>query len=157
MRLLRNISKLTAVMSNSFLEGDSMIFRKDSLMFYQSEIYYILATLLCLALAPILGGYILFFLFPFLVLILVNPKLHNEFIAINEAGISCQRSGKQLWAYEWDNFAELKRSSRFLMPSIEVIVYNKHGEPEQFARPNQYFQLGRTAREAIKRYRDCTD
>ena len=105
-----------------------MIFRKDSLLFYQSEIFYIVMAILCLTLVPMLVGEIsLLYLFPFLVLMLVNPQLHNEFIAINETGISCQKSGKQLWAYEWLSIAELKRSSRFLMPSIEVIAYNKYG------------------------------
>ena len=135
-----------------------MIFRKDSLLFYQSEIFYIVMAILCLTLVPMMVGEIsLLYLFPFLVLILVNPQLHNEFIAINETGISCQKSGKQLWAYEWLSIAELKRSSRFLMPSIEVIAYNKYGESERFALPNQYFQLGRTAREAIKRYYKPTE
>ena len=130
-----------------------MMFRKNSLLFYQSEIFYIVMTILCLTLLPIQVVEIFFLcLFPFLVLILVNPQLHNEYISINETGISCQKSGKQLWAYGWDSIAELRRSSRFLLPSIEVIAYNKHGEPEQYALSNQYFQLGRTAREAIKRY-----
>ena len=135
-----------------------MMFRKDSLLFYQCEIFYVVMTILCLTLVPILGGEISFlYLFPFFVLILVNPQLHNEFIAINETGISCQKSGKQLWAYEWNSIAELKGSSRFLMPSIEVIVYNKHGESERVALPNQCFQLGRTAKEAIKRYYKPTE
>lgn len=130
-----------------------MMFRKDSLLFYQSEIFYIVMAILCLTIVPMLVGNIfLLYMFPFLVLVLVNPQLHNEFILINETGISCQKSGKQLWAYEWSSIAVLKRSSRFLMPSIEVIAYNKFGESERNALPNQYFQLGRTAREAIKRY-----
>ena len=92
MRLLRNNIKLTALVSNSFLEGDIMMFRKDSLMFYQSEIFYVVMAILCLTLVPMLVGDIsLLFLFPFLVLILVNPQLHNEFITINETGISCQK------------------------------------------------------------------
>lgn len=135
-----------------------MMFRKDSLLFYQSETFYIIMAILCLTLVPMLVGEISFlFLFPFLVLILVNPHLHNEFIAINETGISCHKSGKQLWAYEWVGIAELKRSSRFLMPSIEVIAYNNYGESERVALPNQYFQLGSTAREAIKRYYNPTE
>lgn len=135
-----------------------MIFRKDSLLFYQSEIFYIVIVILCLTLIPILGIEIsLLYMFPFIVLILVNPKLHNEFITIDDTGISCQKSGNQLWAYGWDCIAELKRSSRFLMPSIEVVAYNKYGESERFALPNQYFQLGRTAREAIKRYYKPTE
>lgn len=130
-----------------------MMFRKNSLLFYQSEIVYIIMATLCLLLIPTLGIEIsLIYMLPFIVLILVNPKLHNEYITIDEIGISCQKSGKHLWVYAWDSIAELKRSSRFLLPSIEVIVYNKYGEPERFASYDQYFQLGRTAKEAIKRY-----
>ena len=135
-----------------------MMFRKDSLLFYQSEIFYIVMVIVCMTLIPILGIVIsLLYMCPFIVLILVNPKLHNEFITIDENGISCKKSGKHLWVYEWDSIAELKACSRFLMPSIAVIVYNKHGESERFALPNQYFQLGRMAREAIMRYYKPTE
>ena len=135
-----------------------MIFRKNALLFYQSEIFCIVMAILCSTLVPMLvGAMFILYLFPFLVLILVNPHLHNEFIAINETGISCQKTGKQLWAYEWHSIAELKNSSRFLIPSIEVIAYNKDGESERFALHNQYFQLGRAAREAIKRYYKPTE
>ena len=135
-----------------------MRFRKDSLLFYQSEIFYVVMAILCLTLIPILGLELSFlYMSLFIVLILVNPKLHNEFITINETSISCQKSGKQLWVYAWDSIAELKRSSRYLMPSIEVIIYNKYGESEHFAYHNQYFQLGRTARDAIKRYYKPTE
>lgn len=135
-----------------------MMFRKDSLLFYQGEVFYIAMVILCFTLMPILWLEMsLLCMFPFIVLIFVNPKLHNELIIINETGISCQKSGKQFWVYGWDSIAELKRSSRFLMPSIEVIAYNKYGESERFALPNQYFQLGRTAREALKRYYKPTE
>lgn len=130
-----------------------MVFRKESLLFYQSGIFYVVMAMLCLALVPILGeAMALLCMTPFIVLILVNPKLHNEFITINEIGISCEKSGELFWAYEWDSIVELKRSSRFLMPSIEVIAYNKCGGTEYFGVSNQYFQLGKAAREAIKRY-----
>ena len=129
-----------------------MTFRKDSLLFYQSEIFYIVMTVLCLAIVPILGKLSLLCLFSFLILIFVNPILHNEYITISEVGVSCQKSGKLLWTYEWDCVAELKRRSRFLMPSIEVVVYNKYRESNRFSRCNQYFLLGRAAKEAMRRY-----
>lgn len=114
---------------------------------------------LCLTIIPMLGvKFALLIMFPFIVLIFVNPKLHNEFITINETGILCQKSGKQLWAYEWDRIAELKRSSRFLLPSIEVIALNKYGISEhRVLDDSNYFQLGRPAREAIKRYYKPTE
>jgi hypothetical protein len=130
-----------------------MIFRKDALLFYQSEIFCVVMAVLCFTLMPMLGIEISFLcMLPFVVLVFANPKLYNELITINEVGISCQKSGKQLWGYEWESIAELKKSSRFLMPSIEVIAYNKQEESEQFAHPNQYFQLGKPAREALRRY-----
>lgn len=134
-----------------------MTFRRDSLLFYQSEIAYIIMITLSLCLFPILGKELmLFYLLPFIVLLLVNPKLHNEFIIINENGISCRKSGKQLWSYEWESIAELRKSSRFLMPTIEVIAYNKCGKPALFSQPNHYFQLGRTAKKAIMQYYTST-
>ena len=130
-----------------------MIFRKNSLLFYQSELMYIVFLIICFTLIPTLGLYLsLLYAFPFVVLMLVNFKLHNEYIIINEVGISCQKSGKQLWEYEWHNIAELRKSARYLLPSIEIITFNEHGEVERFALPNHYFQLGKAAREAIKRY-----
>lgn len=130
-----------------------MMFRQNSLLFYQSEFIYIVMATLCLAFIPLLGvGLSLLYMSPLIVLALVNSKLHNEFIIINEQGISCQKSGKQLWACNWDKIAELKKSSRFLMPAIEVIKYDSCGNPEQFAMSNHYFQLGKTAKKAINQY-----
>lgn len=129
------------------------MFRKNALLFYHSEIIYVVMVLLCLTLIPIYGIVLsLLFAFPFVILILVNPKLHNEFIVIQEKGISCQKAGKQLWEYSWENIAELRKSTRFRMPSLEIIAYNKYGEKEQFALPNHYFQLGKAARCSIKKY-----
>lgn len=130
-----------------------MIFRKDSFLFYQGVIMYIVVAILCLALIPVLGlSLSLILIIPFVVLIFANTGLHNEYIVMDEKGISCYKSGKDLWGYRWNSVAELRKSNRFLMPSIEVIVYNKCGAPEPFAHPNEYFQLSRSAKKAIKQY-----
>lgn len=140
-------------MSKSLKNGDIMIFRKDSLLFYQIEIVCVVMVIVCLIVTPILGIELsLLCMLPFVILLFINPKLHNEFITINGTGISCQKSGKQLWLYEWASIARLRKSSRYLMPAIEVIAFNIHGESEQFAVPNHYFQLGRVAKKAITRY-----
>lgn len=135
-----------------------MIFRKDSLLFYQSEIIYIVMATLCFTLIPTLGlGLSLAFAFLFIILIFVNCKLHSEFILIDETGILCQKSGKQLWKYAWEDIAELKKTSRFLMPSIDIIAYNQNRKPEQFAQINHYFQLNRVAKTAMKHYYKTED
>ncbi len=130
-----------------------MTFRKDSLLFYQSEIAYIAITIVCLVLIKPLGVvWYLLGILPFVVFILINPIIYNEFITINENGISCWKRGRCMWEYEWNSISQLKRSSRFLMPSIEIIGYNKYGEAEQYAVDGHYFQLGKTAKKAIENY-----
>ena len=130
-----------------------MTFRKDSLLFYQSEICYIVLLLLCFFLVPMIGlGLSLLYALPFMLLILVNPRMHNEFITINECGISCNKAGIQLWSYEWNNIAQLQKNSRYLLPTIEVITCNMSGELDLVFFSRNYFQLGRTAKKAIKKY-----
>ena len=134
-----------------------MTFRKDSLLFHQNNIFGIIMTILCLALIPVFEIVLSLLLAIFFILfLLANFKLHNQFITINENGISCERSGKNIWQYEWQDIVELRRSSRFLMPSIDVIVYHSNGAPESFSRTNHYFMLGKTAKKAIKEYYKST-
>lgn len=127
-----------------------MKFRKDLLLFYQSNIAYIIALILLLILIPPMPGILL--ALPFLILLLVNPKLHSEYITIDETGISCSGTKGVLWAYPWESIASLKKGSRFLLPSIEIISFDKHGAPERFAAPGHYFQLSKPARHALLRY-----
>ncbi len=81
-----------------------------------------------------------------------NPRSYNEFITIDEHGISCEKAGKQLWGYDWDSIVELRRSNRSRTKAIDVIVYDKFGKPEPYALIGQYFLLGKAAKEAMKRY-----
>ena len=131
-----------------------MSFRKDALLYYQHQaICIIMVIVVCCVLLPAIGlNLSLLYCFPFPLLMLLNIKLNNEFITIDEYGISCQKAGIQLWVYTWDDIADLKKKSRFLMPSIEIISHSKCGELEWFARSKHYFQLGKTAKKAIKRY-----
>ena len=130
-----------------------MVFRKNSLLFYQSQIFYIIMVILCLACGIFSGIWLsLLFAVPFVLLIIVNPKMHSEFIIIDKDGISCQKSEKLLWKYEWDDIAELKKSSRYLLPSIEIIAYNKCGKSEQFAKTGHCFQLCKASKKAVERF-----
>ena len=130
-----------------------MKFRQNSLLFYQSEILYTVVTVLCLSFIPMWGIELsLLFAFPLVILMLITPKLHNEFISINEHGISCNKAGVLLWEYDWNQIYTLKKSSRFLMPSIEVVTYSGHRESGQYIATNHYFQLGRAARKALTQF-----
>lgn len=144
--------KSAATVLRSF-RGNYMTFRKNSLLFYQRTVFFVISILLFLAMIPFAGiGLSLLCAFPFVVLLLVNPLFEKEYITINEDGIKCQESGTQLWAFKWNEIAELRRSSRFLLPSIEVITYSKSGEPEPFGTCDHYFQLGKEAKKAVNQY-----
>lgn len=130
-----------------------MRFRKDAMMFYQSTVYYIVTAILCLAVFVFVRLW-LFLVCAFVMALFAqfNPKFYNEFITINEYGISCERAGKLHWGYDWSKIVELRKSNRLRTKAIDVIVYDKFGKPEPYALPDQYFLLGKTAKEAIKRY-----
>jgi hypothetical protein len=130
-----------------------MTFRKNSLFFLESELSLIIMAILCLLLIPTLGFVIpLLIALLFVILALAMPKLQCEFITINEAGISCHQAQTQCWAYEWTCVAELRKCTYLRRPALEVIVYDKNGSPNQYALPNQHFQLSKTAKAALKQY-----
>lgn len=108
---------------------------------------------LCLALNPVIGtGFALLVALPFAVVLIVNPRLHDSWIILNESGIACRKVGKEVWSHEWHNIATLKRSNRFRLPSVEVILYDVKGEQAPFALPDHYFQLSKKAKQAMEQY-----
>lgn len=129
-----------------------MTFRKNSLIFYESQIVYIIFAILCLTMIS-MYGFVISLLFSglFLILIFANPRLYNEFVTINEIGVSCCKAGKIIWQYEWDDIAKLQKSSRYLMPSLEIVIYDAEKTDSKVLTGN-YFQLGKTAKEAVDKY-----
>ncbi|MBQ4573049.1 MAG: hypothetical protein IJA80_07210 [Clostridia bacterium] len=130
-----------------------MTFRKNCLLFYEVQITFIILLLLALFLIPAIGlKYTLLIEVFFLLLILLNFKVHNEYITINETGIVCFRNKKVIWEYKWDSIVELRRSSRYLLPSIEIIISDSTKRINQFESLGYYFELNRKAKKAIKEY-----
>lgn len=131
-----------------------MTFRKNCLMFRDMQISCIIAVVLGLvSYTMILESWLCLFLTAILLIVFIaNPKQMNEYITINEEGIFCCKTDKQLWAYKWDSIAELKQSSRFRQPSVEIILYPSAIESENCHLSERYFQLGHVAKEALKKY-----
>lgn len=130
-----------------------MTFRKNSLLFYESQTVYVIFAILCLTMIPMFG-FELSFLFStlFLILVFINPRLYNEFVTINETGITCYKAGKRIWKYEWNSIAELQKSSRFRMPSLEIVIYDDFRDENSRVQTGHYFQLGKVAKNAINKY-----
>lgn len=85
----------------------------------------------------------------FIVAVIAEPIQNNELVTIDENGISCEKSGKQIWMYKWDEIAKLERSDRFRRPSMEIVTWD---DPYQPARSDHYFELCKAAKEALKLY-----
>lgn len=121
-----------------------MSFRKNSILFYENVILLAALSLLMIAVGLVKNFPILCLCaVPLLIVALVSPKLDREYITIDEWGITCKEGDQLRWSFDWAYIADLRRSSRFRLPSIEVIPYDASGQPEPFASDRHYFQLGR--------------
>lgn len=130
-----------------------MSFRKNSVLFYENIILLAALSLLMIAVGLVTNFPILCLCaVPLLIVALVSLKLDREYITIDEWGISCKEGDRLRWSFDWAHIAELRRSSRFRLPSVEVIPYDASGQPESFASDRHYFQLGRAAKKALSMY-----
>ncbi len=130
-----------------------MTFRQHTFLYYETLIYCSTMLVLCLALIPVIGtGFALLVALPFAAVLIVNPRLYDSWIIMDESGITCRKGDKTIWSHEWHNIATLKRSNRFRFPSVEVILYDAKGQQAPFALPDHYFQLSKKAKQAIEQY-----
>ena len=127
-----------------------MTFKRTALTTCAHEILNIVMAIMSAALFRVSGMWILFWtVVLFVVETLENPIRNNELVTIDESGISCTKSGKQIWMYKWDEIAKLERSNRFRRPSMEIVTRD---DPYQPARLDHYFELCKAAREALRLY-----
>lgn len=130
-----------------------MKFRKDHLLLRAHLISLIILFILSLAfyiwqrLVYVFVAAILFAVFAF-----IEPIRLNEFVVINQTGIYCYKKGEQQWGYKWEEIAELCRFSPYNQPAMTIILYPSEREPGQPQYTGQYFQLCRTAKEALNKY-----
>ena len=135
-----------------------MRFRKYSIMFMEHIVICCLVATVCIALIPIDPHRVLpvvsFAIFVFLAF---APVLYDEYITIDDEGIACTRRKKLLWEYRWDEIRYLKKGSRYRAPSIEIVTDNCVDGAIPYDYSQHYFQLGRTARKALKQCRIPND
>lgn len=130
-----------------------MTFRKDSIMFIEHLGAFCAMVTICITLLPIDQlGVMPFFALCFAILAALTPVIHNELVTVNDEGIRCTQKGKVIWEYAWADIIKLKRSSRYRMPSVEIVIDDHANEVVPFEFSEHYFQLGRTARKAITLY-----
>ena len=139
-----------------------MTFQKDYLQVRMQRICCIIIALIC----PILVLFAeleiwlvsVFFALLSIVCLLGASKLYDEYITINENGISCSRKGTQIWAYAWDDIVALQRGTRYSQPSMDIIVpspcraLDSCREIPGARGSGHYFQLSKTAKQALALY-----
>ena len=107
-----------------------MTFKRTALTTCAHEILNIVMTIMSAALFRVSGMWIFFcIVVMFVVETLENPIRNNELVTIDESGISCTKSGKQIWMYKWDEIAKLERSNRFRRPSMEIVTWDDPYQP----------------------------
>ena len=127
-----------------------MTFRRDKKLFYEVEVGNILLSILSFLLIPfvwwmgILGVAHVVFAF-------LSPRLFNQYITINDCGITCKEGEKQLWAFEWSQIMELKKYSLYRNSGI-LLVLDEDAEKQLQDGSTASFQLCKEARMALNQY-----
>ena len=130
-----------------------MTFRKNGILFVIHFCTYCVIAIICIILTPIdQVGLMSFLSLPFIILAVLNPIIHNEYVTVDNKGIRCTKKGNVMWEYAWDEIIKLKRSSRYRLPSVEIVIDDHANEIAPFDHSVHYFQLGKTARKAIAQY-----
>ena len=126
-----------------------MRFRKHCSLLAECEVYTFLLTVLCVAMIEIYSWYVMIISI-MLILMAIYPILFNEYILISEGGICCTKQQKIQWSFSWEEISELRKSRRFRQNSIDIIISNALDSKYNFQ--EYYFQLGPTARAALRKY-----
>lgn len=128
-----------------------MIFRKNSLLFFESQVIYIFLSTSSLFIIPVLGidVWSLYFI-PLLIITTINPILFREYIRIDEHGIRCYKAKITLWEYEWSSISYIRRGSRYRFPTAEIYLEEVNNSVPSI--PVNYFQLGKSAKKALAFY-----
>lgn len=128
-----------------------MTFRQNALLITEYRIMLCVLILSSLMLIPAATTYAIMLVLLFTVLLLLTPQLCGVFITMNEEGITAYRGKKQLWVYNWEQIKALKKSNRYLLPSVEIIA-TEYAQRQNLYCGNYYFQLGKIAKEALQKY-----
>ena len=130
-----------------------MTFRKDSILFIEHLCGFSIMAIISIVLLLASQDWRMALLaLCFVLFAALMPVIHNEYVTVNNEGIRCAKKGKVMWEYAWDDIIKLKRSSRYRLPSVEIIIDDHANEIVPYDHSIHYFQLGRTARKAIDQY-----
>ena len=130
-----------------------MKFKQDYNLYINHILFVVVSVFLSLIMVCILRNDVGFWMMILLLIAVLFSYIPcKKMIEINEEGISCEKKGKLFWRFKWEEIAELKKGVRYNHPSIEIITYNRFGEPEQAGKNNHYFLWNKKSKEALNKY-----
>ncbi len=128
-----------------------MFFRRREILFIET---IIVLCMLLLASLFILCFDFLYFLLTFfgflfnLTFFIISPE---EYILIDDTGISNHLKNDCLWEYSWEEIAELRIGNRARKKTIEIFLKSKEDESKlEYSR--KYFEYGKKSKEALAIY-----
>lgn len=134
-----------------------MRFRMLSLVHRMNLIGCMLLAITNLCLVPVVPLYYVILQEVLAAALLVWTVFSDDpYITIDEWGIICKTRKTMLWGFQWPEIEELRRSRRFRQPSLEIVLKEQTVMKEnRKSVSGKFFQLGKTAKRALKQYCKC--
>lgn len=132
-----------------------MRFKRNAILFWEGQFIISVCLIINAILLFVFKQDIAVLLTSFILLLLafvLHLALTQDHIIMNEDGITCHKGKKQCWAYQWNEIKEFKYGNRLRNPSVDVIL---KGNSSKNSNSDLYFQLGYSAKKAIKVYCKC--
>ena len=134
-----------------------MKFRQNCLLYWEGQVVVFFCLIGWIVLMIYDKIFILILLIPSILLvgvfIIIQLLFGKEYIIINEKGITCQKGENLHWEYRWSEIAKLQIGTRFRNPSVEIVLKTTCSDDN--SKIETYFQLGLTAKKALKTYCKC--
>lgn len=128
-----------------------MFFRKQEILFIEKIIALCMLLSASLFILSFDFWYFLLSFFGFLLVLTLCIISPEEYILIDDTGISNHLKNDCLWEYSWEEIAELRIGNRANKKTIEIFLKSKEDETKlEYSR--KYFEYGKKAKKALAIY-----
>ncbi|MBE6747811.1 MAG: hypothetical protein E7557_01105 [Ruminococcaceae bacterium] len=128
-----------------------MFFRKQEILFIETIIFLCMLLSASLFILSFDFWYFLLSFFGFLLVLTLCIISPEEYILIDDTGISNHLKNDCLWKYSWDEIADLRISKRYRQKAIEIFLKSTK-EEDKLEYSHNYFQYGKKAKKALAIY-----
>lgn len=87
-----------------------------------------------------------------MLLLLYGLRNFDEYVTVDEKGITCEKKGEILWQYAWFEIAYLLIGAENRSPGVHIILKVDCQDKRFYPQPKGSFQLTKASREALNSY-----